>query len=57
MRRSLAIAAFALAAVTATPVTAAGQPAPECDLFQNCLCGIVASAAYRTTGIDRLHCA
>lgn len=58
MRRTLAVAAIALAAAAA-PASAARQLPPKplewCDIFQNCICGLVAGPVEATTGY-RLHC-
>lgn len=58
MRRTLACAAVALAALAA-PASAAQQGPPKpldgCDIAQNCLCLLVAGPVKATTGYQ-LHC-
>lgn len=61
MRRALLSATLAVAAVlTAGPASAAPELPPvleSCDVAQNCVCGIAASALAKATGRDWLHCA
>ncbi|HEX8003527.1 MAG TPA: hypothetical protein VF519_12605 [Mycobacteriales bacterium] len=59
MRRSLAVAAVALAATTAAAPAATARPniPPSwCDIAQNCVCLVVTSVLEAATGDPTLHC-